>query len=597
MKNESNSFKSSKVNKIDKELLKIHDFILKLKKKSNNEYSWENEKFNIFYRKTSLTKTDFHTFKFLLLQVDISKDDLNRYLILASGAKRERLNNPQYYSHLINNFPETIPNVHENQISIDLERTFPKDEFFQKSENINSLKNVLIAYSRRNKTLGYNQGLNFIAAKILKQLDNEENTFWLYTQILEIYLPLNYYNDLIGVMADCSIFQILLKKHHEDIYKVLEKNKLDNEVSGIYLKWFISLFTTSVSSVFNDIIFNYFILLGNKVLFLSGLAIFHILKNKILIITTIEDLYELFEMELPKINDEISKSILLYYILVKNIGMNLDQDRPKFQKKVMEEIYNQYLLREEIRISNKYNMSMSNSMLKSMTTSYGSKSQFRSMSYANQPGIIKEDKICNTYWSICIHDENNNNPPNLIDFSILRIGYNIEIIDSYFFDKCFKRDYIKSKTINYSLIAKGKYQDTFEVNFTRKTLGKDNDFKSNKSSKDIHSNLNDLSNREELLFKSYMQLLIERSIHICSERNNSQICVISKLKEAQNKKRMSIYNKKCKNKDTKLTNSAAKNIIACVTRTSLDNKLDKDIIVKDSNELFSNNIDLLNIKY
>ena len=41
----------------------------------------------------------------------------------------------------------------------------------------NSLKNVLKAYSRRNCTLGYCQGFNYIVGKILKVINNEEDCF------------------------------------------------------------------------------------------------------------------------------------------------------------------------------------------------------------------------------------------------------------------------------------------------------------------------------------------------------------------------------------------------------------------------------------
>jgi hypothetical protein len=56
-----------------------------------------------------------------------------------------------------------------------LERTFPLDPFFQDQRNIIKLKNILLAYSRRNSTIGYCQGFNFIAGKILKNCEDEVN--------------------------------------------------------------------------------------------------------------------------------------------------------------------------------------------------------------------------------------------------------------------------------------------------------------------------------------------------------------------------------------------------------------------------------------
>lgn len=55
----------------------------------------------------------------------------------------------------------------------DLKRTFPTDSFFKEQKNIIKLKNILIAFSRRNSSIGYCQGFNFIAGKILKVCENE----------------------------------------------------------------------------------------------------------------------------------------------------------------------------------------------------------------------------------------------------------------------------------------------------------------------------------------------------------------------------------------------------------------------------------------
>jgi hypothetical protein len=56
---------------------------------------------------------------------------------------------------------------------LDLERTFPNKPFFQNKKNIIKLKSILLAFSRRNSTIGYSQGFNFIARKILEVCEDE----------------------------------------------------------------------------------------------------------------------------------------------------------------------------------------------------------------------------------------------------------------------------------------------------------------------------------------------------------------------------------------------------------------------------------------
>ena len=80
-----------------------------------------------------------------------------------------------YYYNLLNKFPENIPTPFENQIDLDLGRTYPHDPYFKDKNNIKKLKNILVAFTRREATIGYCQGFNFIVGKILKICDNEVN--------------------------------------------------------------------------------------------------------------------------------------------------------------------------------------------------------------------------------------------------------------------------------------------------------------------------------------------------------------------------------------------------------------------------------------
>ena len=66
-----------------------------------------------------------------------------------------------YYQNLRHFFVD-YPNPCYSQIELDVKRTFPEDEFFQIPAVTRALKNVLVAYTRRNPRVGYCQGLNFV---------------------------------------------------------------------------------------------------------------------------------------------------------------------------------------------------------------------------------------------------------------------------------------------------------------------------------------------------------------------------------------------------------------------------------------------------
>lgn len=73
------------------------------------------------------------------------------------------------YGHLI-----TRNSAHEKLILRDLNRTFPKHEYFQQEQNLTSLFNVVKAYSLFDPEVGYCQGISFIVGPLLLNMPEEE---------------------------------------------------------------------------------------------------------------------------------------------------------------------------------------------------------------------------------------------------------------------------------------------------------------------------------------------------------------------------------------------------------------------------------------
>ena len=98
--------------------------------------------------------------------------------MIASGARKEMKDFPNYYDDILNEYPNYVPCLFEKNIENDLNRTFPEEEFFQDSDNINKIRNILIAFSRRNSSIGYTQGFNFIIGRMLQVMQNEVRTIY-----------------------------------------------------------------------------------------------------------------------------------------------------------------------------------------------------------------------------------------------------------------------------------------------------------------------------------------------------------------------------------------------------------------------------------
>lgn len=80
-------------------------------------------------------------------------------------------------------------------IKIDISRTFPETEKFDDSHQ-NKLLRILSAYSNFNLDVGYCQGMNFIAGLLLLVSgSNEEETFWMFVQLMELRGLKGFYKD------------------------------------------------------------------------------------------------------------------------------------------------------------------------------------------------------------------------------------------------------------------------------------------------------------------------------------------------------------------------------------------------------------------
>lgn len=124
-----------------------------------------------------------------------------------------------------------------------MHRTFPEDPAFQDARMIRKLRNILISFSRRNISIGYVQGFNFLAGRILKIISNEESAFWVFCQIIEFILPINYFSEMSGLMVDIDILINLLNNYFPDLIEYLEYYCFIDFFKNILFQWFISLFT------------------------------------------------------------------------------------------------------------------------------------------------------------------------------------------------------------------------------------------------------------------------------------------------------------------------------------------------------------------
>lgn len=90
---------------------------------------------------------------------------------------------------------------------------------------------------------------------------NEEEAFWTLVQMVEIYLPIDYYSNLLGVLIDLKVFKDLMSKRLPKLCKHLESQDFD--VDLLLTKWLICLFVNHLPLETELLVWDLFFLKGS----------------------------------------------------------------------------------------------------------------------------------------------------------------------------------------------------------------------------------------------------------------------------------------------------------------------------------------------
>ena len=394
---------------------------------------------------------------------------------------KELNNNPNYYENLLK-YSKTIITPNEYQISLDLKRTFPENSRCMNPKFIEKLKNILNCYSIRNSTIGYLQGMNFIVGRILLIIENEERAFWIFTQILEKLLPMNFYNELAGIIVDTYFMQICLEKYLPEIYFYIKKNNIELTVNNFIHRWYVSLFTQALNEEMIYNFFDYFFLDGHVVLFKMSLCVFSVFYEKILKEKNFENFYQIMNNETFNI---INRKILHYFLAERQFEIN-NFFISYYQKNLNNLIY--YYLKKEAKQLKRKNLN-----------------------------FIKKDnkKIfdCNPKWPFCIYLQNEINFP---DFFVYKTQKNVNVIEDYYYNIVKK----------YPNVLNNKIDEFFEFNDKdficemkkhncddSKIVEASRMFLEEKNNNDNNNNINNNENNNENISNFlYKQLSKEKSL-------------------------------------------------------------------------------------
>ncbi|XP_070611730.1 TBC1 domain family member 30 isoform X2 [Erythrolamprus reginae] len=191
------------------------------------------------------------------------------------------------------------------QIVKDLHRTGCSSYCGQEAEQDRVvLKRVLLAYARWNKSVGYCQGFNILAALILEVVEgNEGDALKIMIYLIDKVLPDSYFvNNLKALSVDMAVFRDLLRMKLPELSQHLDnlQRAANKESGGGYeppltnvftMQWFLTLFATclpnhTVLKIWDSVFFE-----GSEIILRVALAIWAKLEEQINSCETADDFY------------------------------------------------------------------------------------------------------------------------------------------------------------------------------------------------------------------------------------------------------------------------------------------------------------------
>jgi hypothetical protein len=158
-------------------------------------------------------------------------------------------------------------------------RTYPEHAFFQSEAGTELLRRILVAYSLRNPSLGYCQGMNFLAGFLLLWLQ-EEQAFWMLVYLVEDVLLDYFGRSMIGSLVDTKVFLDLLQRSLPKLFSRLQSQGFP--FSAITTNWLCCVFVNFLPKKVALRVWDCVFAEGVHVMFLVAIAIFMLSEEALL---------------------------------------------------------------------------------------------------------------------------------------------------------------------------------------------------------------------------------------------------------------------------------------------------------------------------
>jgi hypothetical protein len=119
---------------------------------------------------------------------------------------------------------------------------------------------------------------------------DEEDAFWIFVQMVESILPLDYYSNMVGALIDQKIFYQIFKREIPDLCRHLEEAGFDPSL--LAFQWLVCFLSYNLPEEVSYRVWDLFFIKGPKIIFRISLALLHRMKKELM---KSKDFAEIFE--------------------------------------------------------------------------------------------------------------------------------------------------------------------------------------------------------------------------------------------------------------------------------------------------------------
>ena len=159
---------------------------------------------------------------------------------------------------------------------------------------LQKMKNILLCYSTRNTTVGYCQGMNFLVARLLLIMEDEEKVFWLFVQIIEQILSLFNFQELTGIIIETTLIETLIAYYLPELNKFLTEKDFTITTSNFIHKWIVCLFSQTLKPEMVYTLYDFFFIDGFITMIKNSIFVLTSIQQEILAQKSFGEIYSIF---------------------------------------------------------------------------------------------------------------------------------------------------------------------------------------------------------------------------------------------------------------------------------------------------------------